>query len=277
MNGRPPSFYLLLGLTMFSLTLIGLSGCDAPGKPDPADRPLRPSEITSFEILFSQNCAGCHGANGTLGPAPPLNDPLFRAGISMEELTAVISDGRAGTLMPGFGSSDVEGITPAQINLLAHAIKGIPYQVLSQTGPGGITEFTIEESSDGQVASWGLPGRAPADMPPLVDPPAEDSANALRGQAVFATACAACHGNLGQGRQTPDGAIGAINDPTFLALISDRALRRLAITGRADLGMPNYAGKAGRGADFQPLTSQQIADLVALLASWRNPLPSAQP
>ncbi len=272
MNSQSPCFLVLLGLaTLF------LAGCDAPGKPDPANRPLRPSQISSFEVLYSQNCAGCHGADGTLGPAPPLNDPLFRAGVSMEELTTVISGGRHGTLMPGFGSSDVEGITRDQIDLLAHAIKGIPYQVFPHTGLGGLVEFTVIESSDGQIASWGLPGRAPEGMPALVDPPAEANANSERGQAVFAVACAACHGDQGQGKQTPDGFIGAINDPTFLALISDRALRRLAITGRADLGMPDFAGKAGRGADFQPLTSQQIADLVALLASWRTPLPSAPP
>ena len=38
--------------------------------------------------------------------------------------------------------------------------------------------------------------------------------------------------------------VGAINDPAFLALISDQALRRYAITGRPDLGMPAYDGKA---------------------------------
>ena len=52
----------------------------SPGKPNPANRPrtagpnhgLRPSVSRS-------NCAGCHGADGKLGPAPPLNDPLFLA------------------------------------------------------------------------------------------------------------------------------------------------------------------------------------------------------
>jgi hypothetical protein len=60
-----------------------------------------------------------------------------------------------------------------------------------------------------------------------------------------------------------------INDPAFLALISDQELRRYAITGRPDLGMPPYDGKAGRPADFEPLTSEEIDGLVALLAYWR--------
>ena len=31
-----------------------------------------------------------------------------------------------------------------------------------------------------------------------------------------------------------------MNEPDFLALVSDQALRRIIITGRPDLGMPNY-------------------------------------
>jgi cytochrome c oxidase cbb3-type subunit III len=52
--------------------------------------------------------------------------------------------------------------------------------------------------------------------------------------------------------------------------MSDHALRRLAITGRPDLGMPAYDGKDGRAPDFQPLTSAEIDDVVALLAYWRQ-------
>jgi cytochrome c oxidase cbb3-type subunit 3/ubiquinol-cytochrome c reductase cytochrome c subunit len=60
-----------------------------------------------------------------------------------------------------------------------------------------------------------------------------------------------------------------INDPVFLALISDQALRRYVITGRPDLGMPDYAGSRPRQPDYHPLTPEQVNDLVALLASWR--------
>jgi hypothetical protein len=62
---------------------------------------------------------------------------------------------------------------------------------------------------------------------------------------------------------------GPINVPAFLALISDQAIRRIIITGRPDLHMPSYAESDGRPADFQPLTSAEIDDLVALIADWR--------
>ena len=64
--------------------------------------------------------------------------------------------------------------------------------------------------------------------------------------------------------------MGAINDPDFLALISDQALRRYVITGRPDLGMPDFANSKGRAAGFQPLTAEDVNHVVALLASWRQ-------
>ena len=67
-----------------------------------------------------------------------------------------------------------------------------------------------------------------------------------------------------------DGLAGAINDPDFLALISDQALRRYVITGRPDLGMPDYADPTGRPEGFKPLTVQDVTNVVALLAAWRR-------
>jgi hypothetical protein len=64
--------------------------------------------------------------------------------------------------------------------------------------------------------------------------------------------------------------IGAINNQAFLALISDQALRRYAITGRPDLGMPAFDGDSGRPAGFRPLSSPEIDNLVELLAYWRR-------
>ena len=64
--------------------------------------------------------------------------------------------------------------------------------------------------------------------------------------------------NSGQGAEKA----GAIHDPDLLSLASDQFLRRLVITGRPDLGMPDFAGASGREPDFQPLSSQEIADLV---------------
>ena len=84
---------------------------------------------------------------------------------------------------------------------------------------------------------------------------------------VFARACAVCHGERGQGLREGD---GAIHDPVFLALVSDQALRRYVITGRPDLGMPNFDEARPDDPDFKSLTGQEVTDLVELLASWRH-------
>ena len=252
-----------------------LPGCEPPGRPDPADRPLRPEQVRSFARLFGTRCAGCHGAEGLLGAAPPLNDPLFRSAVSEEELAEVIRLGRKGALMPSFGIGH-GALTDAQIKLLIYEIKGVPYRVSSQsnevTGPG---DFTVEVAADGQAPQWGTVPKRPDDLPPLASSSTE-SGDAQRGLEVFAQACARCHGEQGQGSDRPDGP-GAINNRALLSLLSDQVLRRLIITGRPDLGMPDYAGKDGRPENFRPLTAAQVADLVALLASWRETGATAQP
>ena len=84
---------------------------------------------------------------------------------------------------------------------------------------------------------------------------------------VFGQVCGNCHGLRGQGGKEA----GALRDTAFLSLISDQALRRIVITGRQDLGMPDYRRLGAMLPAGQPLTNQQIADVVALLASWRHP------
>ena len=70
--------HIAMGWLTVGLLLL-LTGCDPPGKPKPSDQEERPEEVSDFGQLYKQNCAGCHGADGQLGPAPPLKDPLFLA------------------------------------------------------------------------------------------------------------------------------------------------------------------------------------------------------
>ncbi|MBX9624455.1 MAG: cytochrome c [Gemmataceae bacterium] len=222
--------------TLALLLLAG--GCTPPGKPAPPG-PSRPADVTDFRTLFAANCVGCHGADGPLGPGPPLNDPLFLRIVPDAELLQVITNGRPGTPMPAFDHTKGGPLTTQQVKIIAAGLK----------------------------PAWGKPGTS-GDPPGYALAPGD----AARGAAVFARACAGCHGDRGQGGGSVDGRpVGAVNDPAFLALCSDQVLRRYVITGRPDLGMPDYAGKAGRPADFRPLDARDVADLTALLASWRQP------
>jgi mono/diheme cytochrome c family protein len=234
----------LLGVTGL-LVLLTAHGCldRMPGKPNPASRPKLPSEQTDFEVLFARSCSGCHGADGKLGPAPPLNDPLFLAIVPDDALLEVITHGRAGTPMPAFDQRRSGTLTDEQIKIVAAGLK---------------TNFKAAKPD--------------AELPPykgeLTAPPSAEQI--ARGEKLFGSACATCHGKAGRGSGDNETAPGSVNDPALLAVISDQTLRRIIITGRPDLGMPNYAESDGRDSTFKPLTSQEIDDLVALLSHWRE-------
>jgi mono/diheme cytochrome c family protein len=221
------------------LAVLG-AGCDPPGRPGPADRPVPADRVTDFATLYKTHCAGCHGADGRLGPAPPLNDLLFLAIVPNDELPRVIREGRA--------------VSPGQRS---------PMPAFAHDRGGPLTDQQVEALAKGIKARWG--GAPPKEeSPPYLAP--KETGDKGRGAMVFALACDACHGDKGQGAEQA----GAINDRAFLALISDQALRRVVITGRRDLGMPDYSGDNSRSPGFKPLSSEQINDLVALLACWRQ-------
>jgi mono/diheme cytochrome c family protein len=221
---------------LFLVVFLGVVGCDLPGQPLPEDKPIPSNEITDFHVLYKNNCSGCHGADGKLGPAPPLNNPIYLALVSEKDIEHIITNGRHGTPMPAFGRSAGGSLTDKQVTILAEDLKS--------------NWKYVKDSKN---------------LPPYALPATKGLVK--QGGEAFARACAVCHGNDGKGIK---GKAGAINDPDFLALISDQALRRYIITGRPDLGMPDYASKDGRGDNFKPLTDSEITDLTAFLAAWRQ-------
>jgi cytochrome c oxidase cbb3-type subunit 3/ubiquinol-cytochrome c reductase cytochrome c subunit len=226
---RRAAFFSFSPFLLFSFSVF--AGCDWPGKPKDTDRPVPADQMEDFGTLYSTHCAGCHGADGKDGPAPPHNDPLFLAIVPDEVLHQVITEGRTGTPMTAFAKDKGGPLTKKQIDIVAKGIK----------------------------QRWAAPEKLKEKPPPYLLSSAKVG-DKKAGLKVFARDCAECHGERGQGGDDA----GAINDPTFLALLSDQALRRYIMTGRPDFGMPNYVTRGD--AD---LTSQEINDLVALLAYWR--------
>jgi len=218
--------------------LLAVAGC---GRPDPANRPVRPDQILNFAKLYATNCAACHGVDGQLGAGPPLADPLFLTIVPDDALLDVISNGREGTLMPSFAIEQGGILTPEQIKILA---KGLKEDWLPEPDP-----------------------KLPADLPNFLassSPDETPTGDATRGEQVFARACATCHGEAGHGGPTA----GDIHASAFLALTSEQFLRRITITGRHDLGMPDY--RRLEGPEGTALSHQDIDDVVALLSSWRT-------
>ncbi len=169
---------------------------------------IRPSEVADFDLLYRQNCSGCHGTNGqgalTVGIGTSrvprhrrrCDDPPRHRG------------GQARNRHAGFAQKAGGMLTDAQIDILVHGIR----------------------------ARWARPGRfRQRQIPPAYA--ASQPGDAERGHNVFATSCSSCHGPDGRGAR-------AIADSSYLALVSDQHLRTVMIVGMPHLGMPDWRSHA---------------------------------
>jgi cytochrome c oxidase cbb3-type subunit 3 len=215
-----------------ALIAIVLSGCGAPqGQPTKDSEVLAPSEILEFGTLYAENCAGCHGTEGRGGAAIALSNPVYLTVADDAVIRQVIANGVRGTAMPAFDESAGGMLTSAQIDLITKEIR----------------------------SRWSKPGILDsANAPPYVPKAGGD---AHRGEAAYKTYCESCHGPSGVG----SGKGSAITDDSFLALVSDQGLRTIVITGRPELGAPDWRGNL----PGKPMSDQDVTDVVAWLTSHR--------
>ncbi len=235
-------FAMVLAMALTTLPL--LSGCDMPGRPRPGPEVPRPETITSFDILYGENCAGCHGKNGDNGAATNLANPLYQALIDDASLRDVIANGEKGTLMPGFSVRSGGMLSDAQIDAIVQGMRA---------------RWRKENASGGDV------------LPPYK---ATHPGDATKGQAVYAAACARCHGDSAQ----HSGSAGSILDGSFLALIHEQTVRTTIIAGRPDIGEPDWRNHVPGRA----MTDDEITDVSAWLIAQRpatpgQPYPNAKP
>jgi cytochrome c oxidase cbb3-type subunit III len=232
-----------------SAALVGLAfpllvGCDLPGRPEPGPEVPRPETVTSFDKLYGENCAGCHGNNGDHGAAANLANPVFQALIDDASLRDVIANGEKGTLMPGFAIKSGGPLTDQQIDAIMQGIRS-------------------RWKKDNSLAAQNVP-------PYKAVHPGDPS----KGQAVYAIACARCHGNDAQHR----GSAGSILDGSFLALINEQMVRTTIIAGRPDIGEPDWRNHIPGRA----MTDDEITDVSEWLIAQRpatpgQPYPNTQP
>jgi cytochrome c oxidase cbb3-type subunit 3/ubiquinol-cytochrome c reductase cytochrome c subunit len=198
--------------------------------------------VLDFAVLYKANCAACHGENGRDGATISLANPVYLAIAGEDNLRQIVTNGVPGKLMPPFGRSAGGMLTDQQVGVISH----------------------------GLMQRWSKPDVvAGLSLPRYRSSLAGDGA---RGEQAFGTFCARCHGAGGEGSagdaQSKSAKLGSIVDGTYLALISDQNLRSIVIAGRPDEGMPDW-----RTDGAQPMTDQQITDIVAWLASKRTSNP----
>jgi len=225
MKTRPA--YLFLPL----LAMVLLSGCNLRGKPTEAQIVPRPSDVLDPVVLYKQNCAGCHGAEGKQGPAPPIGDPVYLAIVDDDTLRNTISKGRAGTPMAAFAES----------------------------AGGMLTSKQVDAIVQGMRQRWGKPQI----LQGVAAPPyaAKATGNQQQGAAAYGTFCASCHGADGKGSAK----VGSVVNPSYLSLVSDQGLRTIVIIGRPDFDAPDWRNNVPN----HPMSDQQISDVVAWLAAKR--------
>jgi cytochrome c oxidase cbb3-type subunit III len=225
---------------VFSLVLALVFGraCAAcahsPGRPGPGPEVMPPDQIMEFSVLYGQNCAGCHGSDGTGGATTALHDPVFLAIADDAAIRSAVASGVRGTAMPAFAKSAGGMLTDNQINVLVAGIR-----------------------------SWAQPGFLQGANPPSYA--AKTPGNVEHGAQVYETFCSSCHGSAATGGSKAS----SIVDGSYLALVSDQHLRTTVIAGRPELGAPDWRGDVpGR-----PLSDQELTDVVAWLASHRTENP----
>ncbi len=86
--------------------------------------------------------------------------------------------------------------------------------------------------------------------------------DAARGASIYETACMVCHGENGKGGTDLYGnPLVALNDRTQLGKHDDAWYQQTIVNGRPAKGMPGSSNV---------LSANQVSDLIALMAAWRN-------
>ena len=224
-----------LPVTLAMVALLACGACSSSQsirRAEPAVVP--PTEVVDFNLLYGQNCAGCHGLAGKGGAAIALANPVFLAIADNILIRRIASNGVSGTPMPAFAQSAGGILTDKQIDALVSGIR-----------------------------SWAKPDALGGETPPPYT--AAVPGDPQRGASVYRTYCSSCHGENGRG----GGKGGPIVDGSYLALVSDQQLRTIVITGRPELGAPDWRDDV----EGRPMSAQEISDVVAWLSSQRPKFP----
>jgi mono/diheme cytochrome c family protein len=195
---------------------------------------VAPSEVLDFDALYGQNCAGCHGVEGSGGAAMALANPVFLAIADDTVIRRTASNGVPGTPMPAFAQSAGGMLTDKQIDAIVHGIR-----------------------------SWAKPAALAGQTPPPYT--ATAPGDPQRGTDAYRTYCSSCHGADGHGSNKAS----SIVNGSYLALVSDQQLRTIVIAGRPELDAPDWRGDV----EGRPMSPQEVSDVVAWLSSQRPKFP----
>jgi len=175
---------------------------------------------------FAESCTTCHGVNGEGSDlAPALNNGGVRA-TDAADLTRIIGEGVSGTMMPAWGN---------------------------RLDAATLSDLVVFLQNWDKINEAGIELIPPAPIHVDINNPEEMLA---LGEQLYANACAACHGENGEGGSGP-----ALNSLQILSRNTDEALANTIIYGpkRPNSIMPAFGDR---------LTSVEVDALVQYLRSW---------
>jgi mono/diheme cytochrome c family protein len=232
MKPRPIPLALAFVAVVASLASVACSGSRRVAPEDSEVVP--PSAVLDFNALYGQNCAGCHGVEGSGGAAIGLANPVFLAIADDAVIRRTASNGVPGTPMPAFAQSAGGMLTDKQIDAIVQGIR-----------------------------SWAKPGAFGDQTPPPYA--TQVPGDSKRGADAYRTYCSSCHGADGRGSNKAS----SIVNGSYLALVSDQQLRTIVIAGRPELDAPDWRGDV----EGRPMSPQDVSDVVAWLSSQRPKFP----
>jgi mono/diheme cytochrome c family protein len=186
--------------------------------------------------VYGAFCAGCHGLAGSgvrspgLASFPSIANPDLLERVSDEFLENTIRHGRPGRKMPPWGAME-SGIKPGEIRAVIAFLRSL----------GGVAQK------------------------PESTPPRWVKAGAAGGKALYASACAGCHGAQGEGAEAP-----ALNNQVLLASATDTYLVETIGRGRRGTVMQGFLDPSPAR---RTLAGAEIESVVAFIRTWEKKKP----
>jgi cytochrome c oxidase cbb3-type subunit III len=217
--------------------------------------------LVSISLLLAVSCAGCHR---TIGP-PNDQEELMRpenvvsfGRLYRDNCSACHGENGSGGPALNLANPSYQALVDdtSLRRSITFGMRGTEMPAFGESAGGFLTPQQVDTLVSGMRSRWGRADQQSDTMPPY-------SSNTIgiaeQGHQIFQANCLSCHQ---QGQQS-------ITNTSYLALVSDQSLRTIVIAGRPDLGQPDW--KHVRSGE--PLTDQNVSDIVAYLHSLRSETP----
>jgi cbb3-type cytochrome c oxidase subunit III len=184
---------------------------------------------TDGATLYGTFCAACHGRSGQgmrypgASAFPAIANPDFLRVASDAFVRATVTHGRPGRRMPAWGPG---GLRPEEIDAVVAHLREL-----------GGTAF----EPDARAARWAR-------------------GDAAAGSALFASACASCHGEKGEGKEGP-----ALRNPVLLENATDTYLYETIRNGRRGTSMEGFSRAS---TTHRELSDAEIESVIAFVRRW---------